>query len=148
MAPLLLVLQGPNLDRLGQREPQIYGTATLQEIQEDLDRLAAQLGVTLRHVQSSHEGVLVEAVHQAVDDGAVAAIVNAAAYTHTSVALRDALHGGRLPFVEVHLSNVYAREPFRHTSLLADVAIGVICGLGPEGYRAAVRALVARGFAG
>ncbi len=140
----VLVLQGPNLDRLGGREPELYGHLTLPEIRADLDRLAEALGVELRHVQSAHEGALVDAVHQAADDGFTAAIVNAAAYTHTSIALRDALLAVALPFVEVHLSNVHAREPFRHRSLLADVAIGVICGLGPEGYRAALRALVER----
>lgn len=142
MSTTILVLQGPNLDRLGSREPELYGRLTLEELTSDLDRLAAQLGVTLRHVQSAHEGALVDAVHHAADDGVVAAIVNAAAYTHTSVALRDALLATGLPFVEVHLSNVHAREPFRHRSLLADVAIGVITGLGPEGYRSALRALV------
>lgn len=140
----ILVLQGPNLDRLGGREPELYGHLTLPELCADLDRLAAVLGVELRHVQSAHEGSLVEAVHEASDDGFASAIVNAAAYTHTSIALRDALLAVRLPFVEVHLSNVHAREPFRHRSLLADIAVGVICGLGPEGYRAALRALVER----
>jgi 3-dehydroquinate dehydratase-2 len=144
MSPTFLVLQGPNLDRLGTREPQLYGALTLAEITDDLDRLAADLGATLRHVQSAHEGVLVEAVHQAADDGLRGAIVNAAAYTHTSIALRDALLAVKLPFVEVHLSNVHAREPFRHRSVLADVAIGVVSGLGPEGYRSALRALVER----
>ncbi len=144
MPPSFLVLQGPNLDRLGRREPGLYGRLTLEEITADLDALAAELGTTLRHVQSAREGELVEAVHRAADDGFVAAIVNAAAYTHTSVALRDALLAAPMPFVEVHLSNVHAREPFRHRSLLADVAIGVITGLGPEGYRSALRALVER----
>ena len=144
----LLVLQGPNLDRLGTREPETYGTATLETLTRDLDSLAAELGCTLRHVQSPHEGALVEAVHRAADDGLDAAIVNAAAYTHTSIALRDAFLSVQMPFIEVHLSNVHARESFRHRSLLADLAIGVISGLGVESYRAALRALVDRPLAG
>jgi 3-dehydroquinate dehydratase-2 len=137
----VLVLQGPNLDLLGQREPEIYGHTTLVEIQAHLDTVAATLGWRLRHVQSAHEGVLVDAVHAAWRDGCIGAVVNAAAYTHTSVALRDALKGTALPFVEIHLSNVHAREPFRHHSYLADVAVGVICGLGPVGYELALRGL-------
>ncbi|MCB9665630.1 MAG: type II 3-dehydroquinate dehydratase [Alphaproteobacteria bacterium] len=137
----VLVLQGPNLDLLGQREPERYGAGTLAELTARLDGLAAELGVSLEHFQSAHEGALVERVHQAARDGVDAAIVNAAAYTHTSIALRDAFLGTGLPFVEVHLSNVHAREPFRHGSLLADVAVGVIVGLKAEGYLLALRAL-------
>lgn len=140
----MLVLQGPNLHALGTREPERYGARTLAEITADLDALAAELGVRLRHVQSDHEGMLVEAVHTAHREGCVGAVVNAAAYTHTSVALRDALLATALPFVEIHVSNVYAREPFRHVSLLADVAQGVITGLGPVGYTLALRGLLAR----
>lgn len=143
----VLVLQGPNLDLLGQREPERYGTATLAALEAQLDALATQLDVALRHVQSAHEGALVEAVHDAWRAGYVGAVVNAAAYTHTSVALRDALLATQLPFVEVHLTNVHAREPFRHRSLLADIADGVVSGLGPEGYAVALRALVARRLA-
>ena len=141
---LVLVLQGPNLDLLGQREPEIYGTATLDDISTDLDKVGAGLGVRLRHVQTPHEGQLVTAVHDAWRDGAIGAVVNAAAYTHTSIALRDAFKGTGLPFVEVHISNVHAREPFRPRSLLADVAIGVVCGLGPLGYELALRGLLER----
>lgn len=130
----VLVLQGPNLDRLGTREPSLYGTATLAEITASLDVVAVDLGVTLVHTQSSHEGALVEAVHQAADQGFIGAVVNAAAYTHTSVALRDAFLSTKLPFVEVHLSNVAAREAFRHRSLLADVALGVVSGFGTHSY--------------
>jgi 3-dehydroquinate dehydratase-2 len=143
-----LVLQGPNLDRLGLREVSTYGTTTLPELTERLDTLAAELGCELQHFQSALEGELVGRVHRAVDEGVEAAIVNAAAYTHTSIALRDALLAGPLPFVEVHLSNVHAREPFRHRSLLADVAIGVITGLGPASYELALRALVGRSPSG
>ena len=143
-----LVLQGPNLDRLGRREPDTYGRMTLPELTAWLDAQAAAQGVELVHVQSAHEGVLVDEIHRAVDAGVEAAIVNAAAYTHTSIALRDALLAGPLPFVEVHLSNVYARESFRHRSLLADVAIGVISGFGPKSYALALHALVDRAPAG
>lgn len=134
----LLVLQGPNLDLLGTREPETYGSTTLAELQADLDTHAAGLGLTLRHVQSSDEGALVRAVHQASSDGLAGAVVNAAAYTHTSVALRDAFLATGLPFIEVHISNVHAREAFRHHSYLSDVAIGVIVGLGVHGYRYAI----------
>lgn len=138
------MLQGPNLDLLGSREPEIYGATTLSDIQARLDAEAEALGWTLRHVQSAHEGVLVDAVHDARRDGLRGALVNAAAYTHTSVALRDALLGTGLPFVEVHLTNVYAREPFRHRSLLADCALGVVLGFGPESYVLGLRGLAAR----
>ncbi len=138
----VLVLQGPNLDLLGTREPEKYGRGTLASLSAGLDAVAAELGASLRHVQSNHEGVLVDAVRDAARDGVVGAVVNAAAYTHTSIALRDVLLATRLPFVEVHLTNVHAREPFRHRSLLADVAIGQITGLGPYGYELALRALL------
>lgn len=138
----VLVLQGPNLDLLGHREPAVYGSTTLAEITEALDGLAADRGVALRHVQSAHEGELVEAVHAAWRDGFEGALVNAAAYTHTSVALRDALLGTDLPFVEVHLSNTAAREPFRHRSWLADVAVGVVQGFGARSYALALDGLL------
>lgn len=141
--PRVLVLQGPNLNLLGTREPERYGGSTLSEIASDLDRLASELRVHLRHVQSNHEGELVDAVQVAAREGFAGAVVNAAAYTHTSIALRDALLATRLPFVEIHLSNVYARESFRHRSLLADIARGVIVGLGPLGYQLALRGIVA-----
>ncbi len=138
-----LVLQGPNLQFLGTREPAIYGACTLVEIQAGLDRVAAEFGVLCVHVQSDQEGALIEAVHRAAATGCVGALVNAAGYTHTSVALRDAFLATGLPFVEVHLSNLHARESFRQTSLLADKALGVITGFGPLGYELGLRALVA-----
>lgn len=138
----ILVLQGPNLDLLGHRELETYGHTTLDAVCDALDAHAAPLGLTLRHVQSAHEGALVEAVHQAWRDGVAGAVVNAAAYTHTSVALRDALLATAMPFVEVHISNVYAREPFRHRSLLADVAVGCVVGLGVVGYRLGLEGLL------
>lgn len=140
----LLILQGPNLNLLGTREPGVYGRKTLAEIQADLDAAAAVLDVSLEHVQSNHEGELVDAVQRAAEQGVHGALVNAGAYTHTSIALRDALAGTSLPFIEVHLSNVYAREPFRHRSLLSDLAIGLIVGLGPRGYTFALEGLVQR----
>lgn len=135
----ILVLQGPNLNLLGTREPERYGTTTLAEIERSMDALASELGVGLVHRQSNHEGVLVDIVQEGPWDGA---IVNAGAYTHTSIALRDALLGTALPFVEVHLSNVWKREVFRHRSLLADVAVGAVVGLGPQGYLLGLRGLV------
>lgn len=142
MSGRVLVLQGPNLNLLGTREPDRYGRCTLVELSARLDALAVELGVALRHVQSNHEGALVDAVHEAAAAGFVGAVVNAGAYTHSSIALRDALLGTALPFVEVHLSNVHAREPFRHHSYLADVALGVICGLGVGSYELGLRGLV------
>lgn len=136
------IIQGPNLNLLGRREPAIYGADTLADITARLDRLASELGVTLTHTVSNHEGDLVDAVHAAA--GSLGAVVNAGAYAHTSVALRDALLGVQLPFVEVHISNTAARERFRHRSYLADIAIGSIVGLGPLGYELALRGLVAR----
>jgi 3-dehydroquinate dehydratase II len=138
----LLVLHGPNLGLLGAREPAIYGTDTLDDIDAALVARAAELGVALRFERSNHEGALVEAVHRAASDGLDGAVVNAAAYTHSSIALRDALSGVALPFVEVHLSNVAAREPFRHTSLLADRAIGVVHGFGLRSYLLGLDGLV------
>ncbi len=138
----ILVLNGPNLNLLGRREPHVYGADSLTLVTANLDRVAAELGVTLAHVQSNHEGALVDAVHAA--SGGFGAIVNAGAYAHTSVALRDALLGVGLPFVEVHISNTAAREPFRHRSYLADIAIGSVVGLGTIGYELALRGLVAR----
>ncbi len=140
----ILVLHGPNLDLLGVREPETYGGATLEAITTRLDALAGELQVGLEHAQSNHEGELVERIHAAWHGGLAGIVLNPAAYTHTSVALRDALLATGLPFVEVHLSNVYAREPFRHRSLVSDVAAGIVTGLGPVGYELALRGLVAR----
>ncbi len=133
----VVVLNGPNLDLLGRRQPEVYGTATLADVEEVCAATAAAHGLGVACVQSNHEGELVEAVHR-WRTGAVGFVVNAAAYTHTSVALRDALLTVEGPFIEVHLSNVYAREPFRHHSYLSDIAAGVIVGCGTDGYRFAV----------
>jgi 3-dehydroquinate dehydratase II len=138
----VLVLHGPNLDLLGTREPGLYGAETLDQITARLDRLAAELGVALVHFQSNHEGQLVDRVRDARRDGVDGAVVNAAAYTHTSVALRDVFLATGLPFVEVHLSNVAKRERFRQRSLLADVAIGLVQGFGPASYELGLRGLV------
>ncbi|AUL48519.1 type II 3-dehydroquinate dehydratase [Bordetella trematum] len=139
MARRILVLHGPNLNLLGTREPEIYGSLTLAQINEHLETLAAELGLTLAAWQSNHEGALVDRIQAAAKDGTDFIIINAAAYTHTSVAVRDALAGVAIPFIEVHLSNLYKREPFRHHSYLSDIAIGLISGLGAEGYAAALR---------
>lgn len=138
MAKSLLVLHGPNLNLLGQREPETYGRTTLAEIDASLVALAGEKGATLACFQSNHEGALVDRIQAAIMDGTDFIVVNPAAFTHTSVALRDALAAVAIPFVEVHLSNVHRRESFRHHSYLSALAVGVICGLGAEGYRAAV----------
>jgi 3-dehydroquinate dehydratase II len=137
----IAVLNGPNLDLLGIREPEIYGTVTLAEIEARLEEVGAQLGVTLLFSQFNDEGRMLEAVHNC--RGVVAgALVNAAAWTHTSLALRDAFAAVRLPYVEVHLSNIYAREPERRHSWLAPGAIGIVAGFGADGYELALRGLV------
>ncbi|AOW83758.1 type II 3-dehydroquinate dehydratase [Vibrio mimicus] len=143
----ILVLNGPNLNLLGLREPAHYGSQTLEQIVSTLREQAQKAGIELEHLQSNREYELIEAIHQAF--GKVDfIIINPAAFTHTSVALRDALLGVAIPFIEVHLSNVHAREPFRHHSYLSDKAQGVICGLGAQGYEfalsAAIRALQAK----
>ncbi|WP_459616856.1 type II 3-dehydroquinate dehydratase [Bordetella sp. 2513F-2] len=139
MAQRILVLHGPNLNLLGKREPGIYGSRTLAQIDEGLADLAAELGVALTAWQSNHEGALVDRIQAAASDGTDFIIINAGAYTHTSVAVRDALAGVAIPFIEVHLSNLFKREPFRHHSYLSDIATGLISGLGPDGYEAALR---------
>lgn len=137
----LLCLHGPNLNLLGSREPGIYGSSSLEQIDAGLRRRAAELGAAIDCFQSNHEGALVDRIHQA--RGQVAGIlINAGAYTHTSIAIRDALLGVAIPYVELHLSNVHAREPFRHHSHLADKAVGVICGFGPLSYQLALEGLV------
>lgn len=140
----LWVLHGPNLDRLGRREPEVYGRLTLAEIDAACADLAASLGFALEARQSAHEGTLIGWLHEAADGGAAGVVLNPAGYTHTSVALRDAVAAIDVPVVEVHLSNVYAREPFRHTSLTAAACVGTIAGLGAEGYLAALRYLAGR----
>ena len=135
----ILVLNGPNLNLLGTREPQIYGSDTLPQIVADLTQIAAVAGVTLHALQSNHEGALIDRIHAARSDGTAFIIINPGGLTHTSVALRDALAGVALPFIEIHLSNVHAREAFRHHSYLAPIALGVICGLGVNSYRLALQ---------
>lgn len=138
----ILVLNGPNLNLLGSREPDEYGHRSLAEIMEELDRFAGACGHQLRHVQENGEGVLVEAIHRAAAEGVDYIIFNPAAYTHTSVALRDALLAVRIPFVEVHLSAVAAREPFRQVSYFSDIAMGVISGFHGESYMLALQAVI------
>ena len=139
----VLLLNGPNLNLLGQREPGLYGSQTLEGIEADLARQAADLGVTLECFQSNHEGVLIDRI-QAARGRVDGILINAGAYTHTSIALRDALRGVAIPYVELHLSNVHARELFRHHSYLADQALGVICGFGAASYGLALQGLVGR----
>jgi len=137
------VLNGPNLNLLGRREPTIYGTTSLAELEARVRAEAARLGVTVNWLQTNHEGILVDAI-QALPATADAAILNAAAFTHTSLAIRDAFLAVQVPFIEVHLSNPYAREAVRHQSLTADLAIGLITGLGPAGYLLALQSLHSR----
>jgi 3-dehydroquinate dehydratase-2 len=139
----ILVLHGPNLNLLGTREPGVYGSTTLQGINDALAALAAELHVELRTLQSNSEGALVDAIQGALAD-CQGILINPAAYTHTSVALRDAIAATALPAVEVHLSNIHAREEFRSHSYLAPVAVGQISGFGPESYLLGLRALVSR----
>ena len=142
--PRLLVLHGPNLNLLGTREPNHYGQTTLADINLALAERAATANVDLESFQSNHEGALIERVHAAREQGVRFIIINPAAYTHTSVALRDALAAVAIPFIEVHLSNVHAREAFRQHSYFSDLAIGVICGLGSEGYLLALEYALGR----
>lgn len=137
--PRVLILHGPNLNLLGQREPHIYGSTTLDQINASLVGLGADLGLDVVHFQSNHEGGLIDRLHAARLDGTRWIIINPAAYTHTSVALRDAIAATDLPFIEVHLSNVYRREAFRHRSYFSDLAVAVISGCGAQGYELALR---------
>jgi 3-dehydroquinate dehydratase-2 len=134
----VLVLHGPNLNLLGTREPQVYGVTTLDQINGDLIKFAADRGTLLQTFQSNHEGALVDRIHLARTDGTQFIVINPAAFTHTSVAIRDAMAGVAIPFVEVHLSNVHRREAFRHHSYFSDLAEAVMAGFGPDGYRYAV----------
>jgi len=140
----ILVINGPNLNMLGKREPEIYGRQTLADIIEDLEQLADEYNVRLRHFQSNAEHEIVNRVHQAMDDGTEFIIINPAAFTHTSVAIRDALAAVSLPFIEVHLSNIHKRESFRTHSYFSDLAEGVIAGLGSKGYELALEAAAER----
>ncbi|MFO1493072.1 MAG: type II 3-dehydroquinate dehydratase [Lysobacterales bacterium] len=142
--PQILLLNGPNLNLLGTREPAVYGRTTLAEIVAELEASASANGATLTHFQSNAEHLLIERVHAAREDGTRFILINPGAYTHTSIALRDALAGVAIPFIELHLSNVHAREPFRQHSYLSDLAVGVITGFGADSYRLALTAALRR----
>ena len=137
----LLLINGPNINLLGKREPSLYGSQTLEEIQEDLVLLARELDAKLKFFQSNSEGEMIDCIQKSIGliDGI---LINAGAYTHTSIALRDALLGVDIPYVEVHLSNIYSREEFRHQSFLSDKALGLICGFGAISYQLALRGIV------
>lgn len=135
----ILVLHGPNLNLLGMREPHLYGADRLVDIDARLQQAALAAGLQLSSLQSNAEHVLIERIHQAYNDNTGFIIINPAAFTHTSVAIRDALAAVKIPFIEVHLSNVHSREPFRHKSFFSDLAVGVICGLGAQGYELALQ---------
>jgi 3-dehydroquinate dehydratase-2 len=136
----LLLLNGPNLNLLGTREPQVYGSQTLEQIESGLVAEAGRLGHQLECFQKNQEGLLIDRIHQSRQDGVHFILFNPGAFSHTSIALRDALLGVAIPFIEIHLSNVYAREPFRHRSYFSDIAAGVILGFGPLGYQLALQA--------
>ena len=142
--PTVWVLHGPNLDRLGTREPEVYGTTSMRAIDAACEAVAAEHGHALVARQSAYEGELIGWIHEAADSGAVGVAINPGGLTHTSVVLRDAIASVDLPVIEVHMSNVHAREPFRHVTLTGAVCVGSIVGLGVEGYRAAVRYLMMR----
>ncbi|SDO14174.1 3-dehydroquinate dehydratase [Cryobacterium flavum] len=141
--PLVLVVNGPNLNLLGSREPAKYGTTSLADLEQRISGTAERVGVDVKFVQSNHEGVLIDAIH-AMRQRAAGIIINAGAFTHTSVAIRDAISAVALPMVEVHLTNVHAREPFRRHSFLSDIAESVIVGAGPKGYDFALELLASR----
>ena len=140
----ILVLHGPNLNLLGTREPEVYGRRTLADIDAALSARAAEAGHALASFQSNAEHALVDRIQAAKDDGTGFVLVNPAAFTHTSVAIRDALAAVAIPFIEIHLSNPHAREPFRHTSYFSDLAVGVVCGFGADSYRYALEAALTR----
>jgi 3-dehydroquinate dehydratase-2 len=139
----ILVIQGPNLNLLGTREPEVYGKTTLEDIHNQLDTISKSNSIELSTFQSNHEGELIDCVQKAKRDSIDFIIINPGAFTHTSVALRDALAGVDIPFIEVHLSNIHRREEFRKHSYLSDIASGVICGLGAIGYELALEAAIA-----
>jgi len=141
---LILILHGPNLNLLGTREPEVYGQATLADIDQQLAAAASELGVTVESFQSNHEGALIDRIHAAAHQGVAGLLINPGAYTHTSIALRDALSAVAIPAVEVHLSNIHARERFRRHSHIAPVAMAQVAGFGAASYLLALRGLVAR----
>ena len=136
----ILLLNGPNLNLLGTREPELYGSDTLEDIAKRLEKQASEQSHTLSHVQSNSESKLVDTIHQAAKDGINFILINPAAFTHTSVAIRDALLGTQIPFIEIHISNVHQREEFRQHSYFSDIAVGTIVGLGAQGYGLALQA--------
>ena len=140
----LALINGPNLNLLGTREPEVYGTTTLAEIESRLEALAMSAGHMLSSFQSNAEHELVERIHRARSENVAFIIINPGAFTHTSIALRDAFVAVKIPFIEVHLSNIFAREAFRHSSYLSGVAVGIVSGLGPQGYELALQAAIAR----
>ena len=139
MAKNILLLNGPNLNLLGTREPEIYGSTTLADIEREAAALVTSAGGVFSSFQSNYEGALIDRIHAARTDGVEAIVINPAGLTHTSVALRDALAGVAIPFIEIHISNIHQREAFRHHSYLSGIAAGVICGLGTEGYSVAIQ---------
>jgi 3-dehydroquinate dehydratase-2 len=138
MAKNILLVNGPNLNLLGTREPTIYGSATLADVEHAASLQVTAAGASFSCFQSNHEGALIDRIHAAKTEGVDAIVINPGGLTHTSVALRDALAGVAIPFVEVHISNIHRREAFRHHSYLSDIAVGQICGLGVDGYAAAI----------
>jgi 3-dehydroquinate dehydratase-2 len=138
----ILLINGPNLNLLGTREPAKYGSTTLPQVEAMLQEEARRLGVELACFQSNHEGGIVDRIHAARTEGVAGIVINPGAYTHTSVAIRDAFAGTAIPFAEIHISNVHAREPFRHHSYLSEIAAGIVVGFGVEGYVLALRGLV------